>query len=257
MTSGGGGFLGQRRPVQPYRGADRRWLQLLRTLHHVAPCHALDRRQERELVLEWLECCRIDEQRRAVIAACAFQRQRDQVPKAAPGQVVLRREEPVVALHAHLAADCHCLAQQRGPHGARIDSGDRLGEERPHVRALARPRDLESGGDTCPCRCFRVGGGVKPPRAAVEVTDQQPAGAIGQHHVESAGGGVVLRQVRGDDVVGERQVLRVVAGGAGPPFRRPALGTVRGIFPPVRVYIVAAREESLAVALLYGPTVLL
>src|SRR5271165_1396954 len=89
-----------------------------------------------------------------------------------------------------------------------------------------------------------MGSGVEPPRAAVEVTDQQPAGAIGQHHVQSAGGGVVLRQVRGNYVVGERQVLRVVAGGAGPPFRRPALGAVRGIFPPVGVYVAAAREKS-------------
>ena len=58
------------------------------------------------------------------------------------------------------------------------------------------------------------------------------------------GGRVFLSQVRGDDLIGERQVLRVVAGGAGPPFRRPAFGAFRSVLPAVGVHIAASREEG-------------
>src|SRR3984893_10572168 len=118
--------------------------------YYVAAGHALKRRRGRELILVGLERRRIDEQRRAILTAPALQRQRDQVPEAAPRQIILRREEAVVALYVHLAADRHGLVQPRGTHGTRVGGGYRLREESPHVCAVARPGDLNSRGHARP-----------------------------------------------------------------------------------------------------------
>jgi hypothetical protein len=73
-------------------------LDLFCALHYVAAGHALKRRQVRELILVGLERRRIDEQPCVIRPASALQRQRDQVPEAAPRQIILRWEEAVVAL---------------------------------------------------------------------------------------------------------------------------------------------------------------
>ena len=110
--------------------------------------------------------------------------------------------------------------------------------------AVAGPGNLDSCGHAGPGSSFRVRSGVEPPGTAVEVADQQAAGTVRQHHVKPAGGRVFLSQVRGDDLIGKWQILRVVAGGAGPPFRRPAFGAFRSVLPAVGVHIAASREEG-------------
>ena len=69
--------------------------------------------QEGPLILERLECRRVEEDRHAATPALTVQRQRDQVAERSVGHEVLGREEPVVAGEVELGPGRHGLPQEK------------------------------------------------------------------------------------------------------------------------------------------------
>ncbi|RSM35543.1 hypothetical protein DMA12_43745 [Amycolatopsis balhimycina DSM 5908] len=59
------------------------------------------------MVIVWFHRGQVEEYRRAVLAGLAVQRCGDQVPDAARGQHVLRREQSIIAGQVHAATHRH------------------------------------------------------------------------------------------------------------------------------------------------------
>jgi hypothetical protein len=150
------------------------------------------------------------------------------------------------SVQTQLAARGHRLAQQGEPQRPGIEGRDRLGEEHPHMCAIAGAGDLDRRWDPQIASRLGIGLGVQPPLVAVEVAGQQPTGVIGQDRIQPRGD--LAGQVVVQDRVGQRPVPpRGVGLLPGLPrlpvhLRRPALPAVV-LLPPSRVDVLPAGEQ--------------
>ena len=136
------------------------------------------------LVLVGFECCEVEEDRRALLAAIAVQRCGDEVPDPVRREHVLGREQPVIATQFHATPDCDRLAHQSGPELAGRRRRNGFGEEDPHVRTDTGPRDLQRRRCADGSRRLEIGQRIQHRGLAIEVR-RQPAGPVPwQHRVQ-------------------------------------------------------------------------
>ena len=197
------------------------------------------------LVLVRLQRGEVEEDGGAAAAGAAGQRCGDEVAQPADGHHVLGGEEPVVAGQVHPPAHGDRLAEQPAadlPGGGRWNRG---GEEQPHVGALPGPGDLQRGGCPGGSGGLEVGQRVQHRGGAVEVGGQPATAVAVQQRIEAQL--QLPGQVRGDHLLGQRQVLplrgRHALAPAAPHRRRPARPPRARVLPAQRVHVPAGAEQ--------------
>ena len=84
-----------------------------------------------------------------------------------------------------------------------------LGEEKPEVASLARPRAFQSNGQRQSPACLPQRPGILLPGIAIEINRQQPTGFVREHRIEAhdkvAAQVVPAREVLANDVIGDGQ----------------------------------------------------
>ena len=151
----------------------------------------------------------VDEEAVAALAGSELQRQRDQVAESSVGHGVLVGEQPVVGLQPELMSPLHGFREQVAAHAAGFAGWDRLGEEEPGVRAVARAGPLDGDGHLLAAAGLGERRDVLLPRALVEIGRQEPTGLIGQHRVHADD--VPALQVMADHLVCHGQQVTVRA----------------------------------------------
>ena len=148
----------------------------------------------------------------------SLEREGNEVAESFLRHEVLGGEEPVVAREVNFHANGHGLAEQTGPEPPSHRCLNRLLQEDPHVRPVARPRPLKTGRDAGAVAHFEKGQGVKEPRAFVEVAGQKVAAVPVDQRVHP--GDDAAREVLVDD----RVIYRRVAARRLVPRPAPARG---------------------------------
>ena len=178
----------------------------------------------------------------------------DEVPEAAPGHRVLVREEPVVGLHPKPGAARHRLGEEEAADLPGDRGEHRFLEEEPRVRAVARARAFDRGGESDGAARLREREDVVGPGALVEVDGEQVAALVAQEGIDADDVlplQVVQEDARGDGLPGlvravatahpgllaERAVPLVEAGG------RVTLGTLLRVGPCAWIDVSPAAEE--------------
>ena len=205
----------------------------------------VDRGQEGPLVLVGLEGGGIEEHGRAPPAAFALEGQGDEVPERAFRHEVLGGEEPVVTGQVELGSGGHRLPQEMDADPSGRGSGNRTGEEHPHMGAVTGAGAFERRRDPGGPGGVEIGQRVQHPAGTIEIAGQQTAGVTREQRVEA---GVDLAgEVGLGYLIGKGQILTVGPSGVGPPtsHRRPPAALPRpAVLPPQRVHVLPASEEG-------------
>jgi hypothetical protein len=127
----------------------------------------------------------IEEDGVADLAGLELEGKGDEVTEAASRHRVLIGKEPVVGLHSEPGTARHRLGEEVAADLPSDRSQDRLHEEEPCVRAIARARPLHGGRQ--PDRAAGLGEreDVVRPRALVEVDGEQVAALVAEEWIDA------------------------------------------------------------------------
>lgn len=202
--------------------------------------------QEGPLIIEWLQRAGIKEHGQAVLAPRALQRCRNEVSRTVTRQHILGWEQPVVGTQIHGASQHGRFMDECRRDRPRRHSRNVVGEDDPHVRALARLGDLQRRRNAIRAGRFDVRKRVKHRRRTIKIHRDKPTCVRRCHRVQPDEQ-PAIRQVLGHDRRCQLQTgsLRPPHPLA-PPTRHgghPALRPPTRVLPPNRVGIGAGAKH--------------
>ena len=174
-------------------------------------------REKRPLVRKGREVV-IDEDGIARPACRPLQWQGDQITQTAPRQVILAGEQSVVGREAEVRRAIERSCDHERAQAPSLDCGDRLRQEQPSVRSLARARTLDGDRQiVLPADCDE-GMNIPLPISLVEVRGQERTLVIGQQRIHTRHERLVVMvmafEMPRDHLVRDRKEGLIRAGGA-------------------------------------------